>query len=482
MVFQRRDERETRTKIVCTIGPASSDPQMLRTLVREGMDVARINASHGTNEEHAESVRRVRKAADEEGAVVAILVDLPGPKYRIGSLETPLDLAVGDWIAFSSEKADGSHHVIPLPHPELIAGAKAGRSWFLADGEIEVAVREVRPKAVIAEVLVGGTLLSRKGVYASGVTAHVAALTAADREIARAALSWDVDFFALSFVRSAEDVRELRDLLRHEPGAANVGIVAKIERQEALENLDGIFEAADAVMIARGDLGLAVPPQEVPARQKEIIRRCSERGIPVITATQMLESMIEKPWPTRAEASDVANAILDGTDAVMLSGETAIGRYPGRAVAMMREIAGYAEESAREARWRDLGVCGDGVTRIADAVSAATAHLAADVNARLIACVTASGYTARRVARERPHRTIVALTSDDRVLRQLALVWGVIPLRMPAVEGADDMFEAAAATLLEAGFAEKEDVIVVTAGLPVGGRGQTNVLKVHRLG
>ncbi len=314
---------ETRTKIVCTIGPASRDPETLREMVRQGMDVARLNFSHGTHAEHAETIERLRRIAEEEGATVAILADLQGPKLRIGALREPLDLDLGDWIALTTNAADGSHRVISLPHPELVSGSRVDGRWLFGDGEIEAVVREVRPKAVIAEVLVGGRLTSYRGVHAPGATGEVAVPTEKDCEDAEFAVSCGVDYVALSFVQKGEDLDALRATLDLLPGGAGTAIVAKIEKREALDELDAILAAADAVMVARGDLGLEVPPQEVPIHQKEIIRRCNRRGLPVITATQMLQSMIDHPRPTRAEASDVANAILDGTDAVMLSEETA---------------------------------------------------------------------------------------------------------------------------------------------------------------
>ena len=478
MVFLRGDRKETRTKIVCTIGPASRDSEMLRRLIREGMDVARINFSHGTLEEHQESIERIRRVAEEEESVVAVLGDLPGPKLRIGRLAAPLELEPGQWIAFSLEDADGSAHVIPLSHPELIAAARIGGRWLLDDGLIDVVVREVRPDAVIAQVLVGGTLSSRKGIHAPGVP--LPAMTEADRDLARFGVSQDIDFLALSFVRSEEDLLDLRREIDGLPRGSSIGIVAKIERQEALENLDGILLSADGIMIARGDLGLEIPPQEVPARQKEIIRRCNRIGLPVITATQMLQSMIDKPRPTRAEASDVANAILDGTDAVMLSGETAVGRYPVRAVAMMREISEIAETTVVRSCDAAFEGGGEPDTRIAASVSAAAARIAGEIDARLIVTATASGTTARRVARQRPQHPILALTPDERVLHQLALVWGVTPLRIADVTG-EGLVDAAASAVVEAGFAEQGDIIVVTAGLPLGGPGTTNTVRVHRI-
>jgi len=471
---------ETRTKIVCTIGPSSRDPDTLRDLIRQGMDVARINFSHGTRDELASMIRTVRDVATELEATVAVLADLQGPKLRIGVLREPLELARGDWLALTCHPADGEHRVIPLPHPELVAGAARGSHWLLDDGAVELVVREVRPDAVIAEVLVGGVLSSCKGVHAPGATATIPALTEKDRADARLAVSEGVDLIGLSFVQSADDLRGIRQLLDEMPGGEAIQVLAKIEKREALNALEDILKVSDAVMVARGDLGLEIPAEEVPVRQKEIVHACHQEGVPVIVATQMLESMIEAPRPTRAEASDVANAILDGADAVMLSGETAVGRFPVRAVAVMREISARTEQGVqgppRNARPRLEE------TQIADAVSEATARVASDVGASLIVTVTSSGYTARRVARERPKQPIVALTPDPIVRRQLALVWGVAPFLIAPFASADQMLAGAEHALRSAGCAETGDTVLLTAGLPIGGRGTTNLLKVHRIG
>jgi len=367
---------------------------------------------------------------------------------------------------------------VRLPHPDLIEQVSPGARVLFGDGEIEGAVREARPGTLIVEIEAGGTLRSRQGVVVPDVAFALGALTEKDEADARFAVSCGVDVVALSFVQSPDDVVALRSLLA-DAGAEETAIVAKIERRSGLDRFDDILRVSDGVMIARGDLGVEIPPQEVPIHQKRMIRACNRAGVPVITATQMLQSMTESPRPTRAEASDVANAILDGTDAVMLSAETAIGRHPDRAVAMMREIAAIAE--------RHVG-CADGpppvdrgVHPITDAISDATARIADGLNATLIATSTTSGYTARQVARERPRQPIVALATDERVLRRLALVWGVVPLRVPPFEGADEMLRVASRALLESGYATPGDLVVVTAGLPTGGRGTTNLVKVHRV-
>ncbi|MCX6093900.1 MAG: pyruvate kinase [Candidatus Bipolaricaulota bacterium] len=474
---------ENRTKIVCTIGPATRAPETLRTLVRTGMNVARVNYSHGTAEERQQTIRLVRQIAAEERAVVAVLADLQGPKLRLGDLARSFDLAVGDRITLTSDAAaDGSRGCFPLPHPELIEGVRPGGRLVFGDGEPEAIVREVRPHALVAEITVSGRLSSRRGIAAPGSGCSVEALTSKDRDDAKSAVASGADYVALSFVRTGNDVRQLREHLATLADGAGVGIVAKIEKPEAIENLDDILEVSDAVMVARGDLGVEMSPQDVPMHQKAIIRRCNRLGKPVITATQMLQSMTDSPRPTRAEASDVANAILDGTDAVMLSAETATGRFPVQAAAMMREIAAIAE---RQMPWH----IDDAATRkaehahaVTDAISDAAVRVADEVGARLIVTSTWSGYTARQIARERPHQTIVALTPNAKVERQLALVWGVVPVLVPQYEGTDEMLRVATQSLLGGGYAVSGELVVLCAGVPIGGGGTTNFIKVERLG
>jgi len=472
-----------RTKIVCTIGPATRAPEILQTLMQAGMNVARVNYSHGTADEHAETIRQIRRVAASERAVVAVLADLQGPKLRLGDLARPFDLAVGERITLTSEAgADGSHSRFPFPHPELIEDARPGGRLVFGDGEPEAVVREVRPHALVAEITAAGRLFSRRGVAAPGIGGSLEALTTKDRDDARSAVASGVDYVALSFVRTGSDVRRLREHLATLPDGAGVGIVAKIEKPEAIENLNDILEVSDAVMVARGDLGVEMSPQDVPMHQKAIIRQCNRLGKPVITATQMLQSMTDSPRPTRAEASDVANAILDGTDAVMLSAETATGRFPVQAAAMMREIAAIAE---RQMPWR----IDDVATRkaehphaVTDAISDAVVRIADEVGARLIVTSTWSGYTARQIARERPHQTIVALTPNAQVERQLALVWGVVPVLVPEYEGTDEMLRVATESLLRERYAVPGELVVLCAGVPTGGGGTTNFIKVERLG
>ncbi len=472
---------DTKTKIICTLGPASCSPDVLTALVHEGMDIARINCSHGTHDEHKTLIEQVRKCATEAHAVVAIMVDLQGPKIRIGNLASPVDLQTGDWVSFTDEKADGTYHVLPLPHPEVISSAQVGQRLLIDDGAIEMEIREVRPRVIICRVVVGGTLLSHKGVAVPDGVIAISALTDKDRQDACFAVSQGVDFIALSFVRTPDDVRELRSLLNTlGPSGESIHIIAKIESRHAVERFDEILPLANAVMVARGDLGVELSPQEVPLHQKQIIRRCNWAGVPVITATQMLQSMIKNPRPTRAESSDVANAILDGTDAVMLSAETAVGAFPVESVRMIREISKVVEDRMlkRSLDFPDIAVH---VHPVTDAICDATAQIAAELDVKLIATATLSGYTARQIARKRPRQPIVAFTPDPIVHHQLAMVWGVSPLLVPAFDTTDQLLEVVSKTLIQHGDAHPGDWIVLTGGFPVGGGGKTNFIKAHRI-
>lgn len=476
----------TRTKIVCTIGPSSRDEETLRALVNAGMDVARINFSHGTKDEHAENIDTIRRIAQEEDVPIAIMADLQGPKLRIGTIDPePLILKTGDRLVLTTRPATGKGNVVNLPHPDLIRDIRVDDLLLLDDGALEFVIETKEADKLVCRVIVGGELLSHKGVAAPNSAfcgeSHLSSLTLKDRIDAAFSIKHGVDFIALSFVRGKDDIEALRSLICRETGKESaVPIVAKIEKREAVKNFDAILEAADAVMVARGDLGVEVSVQEVPFHQKEIIRKCNAVGKPVITATQMLQSMIANPTPTRAEASDVANAILDGTDAVMLSGETATGHYPVRAVEMMTKISATVEE--KMLRWVDLVSFTDveHTHPITDAISDATATIAKELGARLIVTSTWSGYTARQVARERPREPIMAFTSNEDTYRRLALTWGVRPVLVPQCEDTDRMIETMARTVLDLRLAEPGELIVITGGIPLG-VGRTNFLKVHRL-
>ncbi len=473
-----------RTKIVATLGPSSSDEQIIRQMIRAGMDVARINFSHGDHDAHGQTIATVRRIADEEGTVVAIMCDIQGPKIRIGKVPNePLVLTQGEKITLTLNGSAEDDRVIPLPHPEFIQDIKPDTHLLLDDGQIELVVRQATDKELVCEVLVGGPLSSRKGVMAPNTHLSLSAITEKDREDIQFALAQNTDYIAMSFVRSENDLREMRWLVKHLGG--NTAVVAKIEKHEALNNIAGIIEASDAVMVARGDLGLEIPPQEVPRYQKEIIRRCNAAGKPVITATQMLNSMVDNPRPTRAEASDVYNAILDGSDAVMLSNETASGHYPVESVDMMAHIATIAEERFGADRPADRRVHTPDVRgreAISDAVAQAACEIAEALNVKALVTLTLTGYTTRRVAKERPRTPILCITPSDVTLRRMALTWGVLPLLIPQFSTMDEMTTSVVRTAYDAKLVERGDSLVIIAGVPFGVGGQTNFLKIHLVG
>jgi pyruvate kinase len=482
-------EQQKRTKIVATIGPASQDAETLRAMIRAGMDVARINFSHGEHETHGRNIATIRRVAEEEGVVVAILADLPGPKLRLGDLvQDPVDLKTGDEIILTSrtDLDPKQPRVIPMPHPEVLTELSAGERLLLDDGQLEFLVRGKQGSDVQCEVITGGKLSSRKGVSVPDTRLSMSSITDEDRDHLRFALEQGADYVAMSFVRTAEDVRELRWLVHYLKGDA--ALIAKIEKAEALVNFDGILEQSDAVMVARGDLGVETPAEEVPIHQKMIIHRCNAAGKPVITATQMLQSMIENPRPTRAESTDVANAIFDGTDAVMLSGETAVGKYPVEAVAMMARIAQIAEQYLRDHQELhpaelSLKALKDEKQRsIPAAISHVTAGIAQMLDAKLIVASTWSGYTAQRVARVRPSTPILAATPNRVTYNRLALVWGVVPVLVETFATIDEMIDVMIRTAREADLAKDGDLMVIIGGVPFGVGSQTNFLKVVCVG
>ena len=488
------------TKIVCTLGPATDDESVLRQIIRAGMDVARINFSHGSQADHARRIALVRRQAQEEHAPVTIMGDLQGPKFRIGAL--PPDgvlLEDGSQLTLSAGQTFSGNAgalVIPMPHPDFIAAMQPGQRLLVDDGALILrTVAGPVGDSVRCEVVSGGALTSRKGVSAPGAHFAMSALTSKDRADVQFAAEQRLEALALSFVRKDEDLLELRELVR---GLSfDPILVAKIEKPEALDDLPDILRATDVVMVARGDLGVEAPPEQVPFYQKTIIRSCLNAGVPVITATQMLQSMIESPAPTRAEASDIANAVLDGTDAIMLSGETAIGKHPVDAVRAMANIARNAEEhgwtecppSAQASRPSAFSrqpsaasenmPAPDDVTR---AITAAAVEIADGVNAKAIVCTTSSGHTARMMARHRPARPILAMTPHARTYQLTAFIWGVQAVLAPVFGSTDEMLVAAAQVAQEQGYAKPGDLIVVTGGLPLGsGAGKTNLIKVHEV-
>lgn len=473
-----------RTKIVATIGPRSHDEMVIRDLIRKGMDVARINFSHGSHEAHGEVIDTIRRVAAEEGAVVAIMCDLQGPKIRIGRVtDEPLILKRGDTVTFTLDEPRGDdRYVIALPHAEFIKDIKADTQLLLDDGNLEFVVREASARRLVCEVIIGGPLTSRKGVTAPNARLSLSAITEKDRADVEFALKKQTDYLAMSFVRNPDDIRELRWLIRHLGG--DTAVIAKIEKREALETIEGIIAAADGIMVARGDLGVETPAEEVPVHQKRIIQLCNAASKPVITATQMLSSMVDNPRPTRAEASDVFNAIVDGTDAVMLSNETAAGNYPVEAVATMANIALIAEKhlSARHHERVISRLSGEGREVISDAISQATTQISEALHCRAVVTATLTGYTARRVARERPSTPIICVTPSEITYRRMALVWGVIPVMIPHFTTIDEMIKLIVQRTSETKLLSRGDTLVIIAGVPFGIGGQTNFLKIHVVG
>ena len=468
-----------RTKIVCTIGPASSSPSRMRELMRAGMDVARVNFSHGDHQTHRLSIAALRQVAEEEGRPVAVMADLQGPKLRVGEIAGDgLDLHDGDDVALVLAPTAARPEEIPVPHASLLTALQPGHPVLLDDGNIELVVTQPGATRVLCHVVDGGNLTSRKGINVPQTRIDLPALTEKDHQDALFGASQGVDLIAMSFVRRAEDVRDLRRLLQQH--GSDAPIVAKIEKAQALDQFAEILEASDAIMVARGDLGVETPAEDVPFHQKRIIRACNQAGKPVITATQMLQSMIYEPRPTRAEASDVANAILDGTDAVMLSGETAVGAHPVVAAKTMAKICASAD-AYLAATWRALsGAHSDEV--ITGAISRAAVEIADEVGARAIVTATESGATARMVARHRPRVPILAVTPNPRTLRRLGLVWGVAPLLVDTISDTAELERLMVRAARDAGLAGSGEALVLTAGVPFGAGRRTNMVLVHRVG
>jgi pyruvate kinase len=461
-----------RTKIVATIGPACSTVEKVRELVEAGMDAARLNLSHGTHEDHAARAQLVRDVQEEVGRPLALIGDLQGPKFRVGGLDQPLDLPQGGEVTVVTGEGarNGELPIAPAAIGEVL---QRGHEVLIADGMIRLRVEEVESGRARCGIVVGGTVTSHKGVNLPGVPIPIPSLTRKDLEDLEFALKLGCDFIALSFVRSAADVRDLKELVAQEGSTAHV--IAKIEKSEAVDALDDVLAAADAVMVARGDLGVEIGPELVPLVQKRIIARALERGKPVITATQMLESMIHHPEPTRAEASDVANAVLDGTSAIMLSGETAMGEYPVQAVQTMDRIARAVEPSLS---YRHQIPEANEDPTIGNAMSNAACDLAEALGAKAMLVPTFTGRTASAVARLRPRRPIVALTHKQWSVHQMAIEWGVTPIWIPECKDVEDLWNRSLDAAKEAGLIESGDTVVITAGTAVNIPGSTNVIKV----
>ncbi len=470
-----------RTKIVCTIGPATRSPEALRQLIEAGMNVARLNFSHGTHNQHAEVINSLRDIARDLDTPLALLQDLSGPKVRVGSIAGDgVLLKPGAEITLTLDDVPGDEHQINLPVPEIFEAVRAGTHLMLDDGLMELRVKAKRSDALICEVVVGGTLTSHKGVNVPGVSLPIAAVTDKDLQDLRFGIAQRVDYVAASFVRTASDIAVLRGVC--EAARAKIPIIAKIEKHEAITNIDSIMEAVDGIMVARGDLGVEVPIDEVPIIQKMLIHKANRAGKPVITATQMLDSMIRNPRPTRAEVTDVANAIFDGTDAVMLSGETAVGLYPFETVRMMAKIASHTEGSLDFAKILDEKMRVDTGQSITGAIGQATCDIAQDLGCTAILTASATGRTARVVSRYRPRAPIICATNRAETYNRLALVWGVHPVMVEIAGDSDGMMQACIDAAEQTGIVKTDDVVVLTGGVPVGRPGSTNFLKIHRIG
>jgi pyruvate kinase len=461
-----------RTKIVATIGPASSSPEVISELIERGMDGARLNLSHGNRDEHAERARLIREGQADSARPIALIADLQGPKLRVGDIDHPVHLERGGECVIAGEDAvrDGD---LPVSPSVLGSVLQPGHDVLIDDGQIKLRVERVERGRALCSVVVPGTVQAHKGVNVPGVPLPIPSLTRKDLDDLAWALELGVDYVALSFVRSASDVQALRTLI--EASGSNAYVIAKIEKSEAIAALDEIMGEAHAVMVARGDLGVEIGAAEVPLLQKRIIVKALERGKPVITATQMLESMINQPEPTRAEASDVANAILDGTSAVMLSGETAVGQYPVEAVAYMDRIA-LAVEPSLDYR-HEIPEAIEEPT-IGQAMSNAACDIAESLGAKAIIVPTFTGRTASAVARLRPRRPIVALTHKMYSLQHMALEWGVTPLLIPETDDVENLWSISVEAARNAGLVESGDRLVITAGTAVNIPGSTNVIKV----
>ena len=464
-----------RTKIIATIGPASSSPAIIARLIHAGMDAARLNFSHGEREDHVKRISMIRSEAAKAGKHIAIILDLQGPKLRVGEIKNDAALLKrNDTILLLTKKVVGTSEQVSVTYPRLTKDLKIGDTVLLDDGRLELRIVKKTSNALSCKIIRGGVLKSHKGVNLPGAKLLLPSLSNKDKDDLRFGIKQGVDYIALSFVRKARDIQQTRSFIRSLK--AEIPIIAKIEKPEAILNLEEIICEADGIMVARGDLGVEMSPEKVPLLQKMIIEACHWAEKPVITATQMLESMIEDPQPTRAETSDVANAILDGTDCVMLSGETAVGKYPVQSVEFMARIALQVETSVKP--WPpDDDVAGQG-----ESVAHAACRAAEEQLAQAIVPFTQSGSTALLVSKHRPRMPIIAPTPFEHVARKVSLYWGVTPVILKAKRTTDDMIMSVEGIMLRKKLAKRHDLIVITAGVPIGVAGSTNMMKIHRVG
>ncbi len=478
------------TKIVCTIGPASREQEMLEKLILAGMNVARLNFSHGDQEYHAENIRRIRAASEKAGMPVAIAADLQGPKLRVGKIAEPgVAINEGERIILTTTpvmgqrtESEDTKAVIPIQYHALPGDVNPGERILIDDGLMELSVETTRDTDIVCTVITGGVVHNNKGLNLPGTALSLPGITKKDWVDLDFMIKQRVDWVALSFVRAASDVQELKAAIDRRCGKDRpIRVIAKIEKPQALDVIDEILEASDAIMVARGDLGIEIPAEKLPMVQKRLIRLANKRGRPVITATQMLDSMIRNPRPTRAEASDVANAILDGTDAIMLSGETAIGSYPLESVRTMARIAKEVEETTLVGDWQPPAYISHAARDVTDAVSHATCETADDLQARAIIASTASGWTARSIAKYRPYMPIVAVTFDPVVQRQLTLSWGVLPLLVERANSTDEILKVSIGEARNQGLVDPGDRVIVTASVTPNIPGATNMMMVERV-
>jgi pyruvate kinase len=469
----------TRTKIVCTLGPASGSTAVIEQLIKAGMNVARFNLSHGTYKEHTRHIQTVRKLSHRLAMPVAILIDLPGPKYRTGKLEDgQARLKKGVEVILTTREVNGNDELIPVNSSTLSRDIKVGDNVLLDDGAMRLKVLDRQGTEIRCKVMVGGVLTEKRGVVVPGMRISSPFITDALRECILFAVGQQPDYLALSFVSNAKDITSAKAILCEND--ADIPIIAKIERGVAVDEFDSILLASEGIMVARGDLGVDIPLEKVPLVQKEIIKKCNRAGKPVITATQMMESMVNAPRPTRAEVTDVANAIFDGTDAVMLSAETSIGRYPVQAVKMVakiaREVEGklpYEQLLAERGRWLEQ--------KTDELISYSACHTAHSLGAAALVAFTQSGSTAGRVSKYRPRMPILAITPDAVVVGRLILRWGVYPFQIASASSVDDLFTIAGKLSEDLGLAKPGDLVVITGGIPIGVAGSTNLLKVKKV-
>ncbi|KAB7668008.1 pyruvate kinase [Bacillus sp. B1-b2] len=472
-----------KTKIVCTIGPASESIEKLTQLMQAGMNVARLNFSHGDFEEHGARIKNIREAAEITGSNIAILLDTKGPEIRTNNMKDgAIELVSGNDIIVSMKEVEGTTEKFSVTYEGLIEDVQVGSKILLDDGLIGLEVTGVDNAAgeIHTKILNTGTLKNKKGVNVPGVSVKLPGITEKDANDIRFGIEQGIDFIAASFVRRASDVLEIKQLLK-ENNASHIHIIPKIENQEGVDNIDEILEVSDGLMVARGDLGVEIPAEDVPLVQKSLIKKCNTQGKPVITATQMLDSMQRNPRPTRAEASDVANAIFDGTDAIMLSGETAAGTYPVEAVQTMNNIASKAETALN---YKEIlsKRSKDSEQSITDSIGQSVAHTALNLEVKAVITPTGSGHTARMISKYRPEAPIIAVTYDGKIQRQLALVWGVYPRVSNKSESTDEMLDVAVQESVNSSIVTHGDLVVITAGLPVGEAGTTNIMKIHVIG